>query len=217
MKSSSQNLGMLTLDLSSNESSGPSPPTIALSLSARGARQEGCPEAIRDQYGDAYTLGFEQTARFLRSRGVSPSHAEELSQAAGVRGWGCWHQLRRESAVTTWINTIALNLFRNELRRERHMHPLVEIQSGFQVSIAAIDAGRVLSCCSAGERILLEHQLNGLTIAETAQLAGVTRTAIRLRLLRARRAVRARLEQRARRLRESPVRALMRTNRNVMA
>jgi RNA polymerase sigma-70 factor (ECF subfamily) len=70
------------------------------------------------------------------------------------------------------------------------------------MDIAAIDAVRVLNSCRPGERALLEHQLIGATVEEIAQVTGVTRTAIRLRLLRARRAVRVRLEQRATRRRE---------------
>jgi DNA-directed RNA polymerase specialized sigma24 family protein len=105
--------------------------------------------------------------------------------------------------VGNWVNTIALNVFRNELRRERIIQPLMETQSGLRADIAAIDVGRILSLCRPGERALLEHQLNGVTVNEVARIAGVTNTAIRIRLLRARRAVRARLEQRAAKLRES--------------
>jgi DNA-directed RNA polymerase specialized sigma24 family protein len=62
-----------------------------------------------------------------------------------------------------------------------------------------------LSLCRPGERALLEYQLNGVTVDEVARTTGVTSTAIRIRMLRARRAVRARLERRAVRLRESQV------------
>ncbi len=177
--------------------------TVALEASASGAPQERRPQAIRDEYGDAYILGFERTTRFLMSRGVSRTHAEELSQEAWVRGWERVHQLRGESAVGSWVNTIALNLFRNELRRKRLTEPLIEIRSRLRTDIAAIDVGRILSLCRPGERVLLEHQLNGATVSEVARVTGVTSTSIRIRLHRARRAVRARLEQRAARLRES--------------
>jgi RNA polymerase sigma factor (sigma-70 family) len=131
------------------------------------------------------------------SRGASSSHAEELSQAAWARGWEHLHQFRGTSCVSTWVKTIALNLFRNQLRRDKSMQPLTEIQSGFRIDIDAIDVGRILSYCRPGERALLEYQLNGVTVNEVARVAGITSTAIRIRLLRARRAVRARLEQRA--------------------
>jgi len=105
--------------------------------------------------------------------------------------------------VSTWVNTIALNLFRNELRREGSGQPLVKIQSNFRMDMAPIDVDRILTYCRPAERVLLEHQLDGATVDEVARVFGVTRTAIRIRLLRARRAVRARLEQHAAKLRGS--------------
>jgi len=186
--------------------------TVALNASAGDAFQERCSEAIRDEYGDAYILGLQRTARFLMNRGAPPGHAEELSQAAWVRGWERLHQFRGESAVSAWVNTIALNLFRGELPQVRSTQPLTETQSDFRMDIAAIDASRILSFCRPGDRALLEHQLNGVTVDELARVFGVTSTAIRIRLLRARRAVRVRLEQRAARLRGSRLLALMRAD-----
>lgn len=202
MKGSSYDLKIPSEDIRSHETEGLPPMAVAHNAPHRDALRQGCPIGLRDGYGDAYTQGFERTARFLLSRGASPGHAEELAQAAWVRGWECLHQLRENSAVGTWVNAIALNLFRNELRRGKYMQPLMETQSSFRMDIAAIDAVRVLNYCRPGERALLEHQLIGATVEEIAQVTGVTRTAIRIRLLRARRAVRARLEQRATRLRE---------------
>jgi DNA-directed RNA polymerase specialized sigma24 family protein len=187
-------------------------PAVAQNASAGVAFQERCPQAIRDEYGDAYILGLQRTARFLMNRGAPPGYAEELSQAAWVRGWERLHQFRGESAVSAWVNTIALNLFRGELPQVRSMQPLMETQSDFRMDIAAIDASRILSFCRPGDRALLEHQLNGVTVDELARVFGVTSTAIRIRLLRARRAVRVRLEQRAARLRGSPLLALMRAD-----
>ena len=85
---------------------------------------------------------------------------------AWVRGW---HQLRGESAVGSWVNTIALNVFRNELRRKRLMEPLIEIKSRLRTDIAANDVGRILSLCRPGERVLLEHQLTGATVNGVAR------------------------------------------------
>jgi RNA polymerase sigma factor (sigma-70 family) len=202
MKGSAYDLKTPSVDTRSHETEGL--PAMALTHNAphRDALRQGCGIGLRDGYGDAYTQGFERTARFLLSRGASPGHAEELAQAAWVRGWECLHQLRGDSSVGTWVNVIALNLFRNDLRREKYLQPLIETQSSFRMDIAAIDAVRILNSCRPGERALLEHQLIGATVEEIAQVTGVTRTAIRIRLLRLRRAVRARLEQRATRLRE---------------
>jgi RNA polymerase sigma-70 factor (ECF subfamily) len=203
---------MLPLDLHSNENNGLSSPAVVLNASGCGALPERGDKAISDEYGDAYILGFKQTARFLISRGAPPGYAEELSQAAWVRGWERLHQFRGDSEVSSWVNTIALNLFRRELKQVRPVQPLPGTPSDFRMDIAAIDATRILSFCRPSDRALLEHQLNGVTVDELARAFGVTSAAIRIRLLRARRAARVRLEQRAAGLRRSPLLAFDKAN-----
>lgn len=216
MNDSSYQVKTLTLGGHLHEGKGSSASSAgAVNASPSGALHKECAKAIREEYGNAYIAGFDRTARFLMSRGVPPGHAEELSQAAWVRGWERLHQLRGESGVSTWVNTIALNLFRNELRRERSAQSLMKIQSNFRMDMASIDVDRILSYCRPAERVLLEHQLDGATMDEVARVFGVTRTAIRIRLLRARRAVRARLEKRAARLRGSAALASVRANRQL--
>lgn len=211
MKDSPYQVKTLTRNEYSHEGRRSSPPSAgAPSASRSGALHKECATAIREEYGNAYVAGFDRTARFLMSRGVPPAHAEELSQAAWVRGWERLHQLRGESGVSTWVNTIALNLFRNELRRGRSAQPLGKIHSDFRMDMASIDVDRILSYCRPAERVLLEHQLDGTAMDEVARVFGVTRAAIRIRLLRARRAVRARLEQRAAKLRGSAALASVR-------
>jgi DNA-directed RNA polymerase specialized sigma24 family protein len=63
--------------------------------------------------------------------------------------------------------------------------------------MAAIDINRILSSCRPSERVLFEQQMYGATTEEIARKQGVTETAIRIRLLRARRATRSRLERNA--------------------
>jgi DNA-directed RNA polymerase specialized sigma24 family protein len=64
------------------------------------------------------------------------------------------------------------------------------------VDLAPLDAAKILNFCQPGDRKLFEYQLGGLTAKEIAKQQGVSATAIRIRLFRARRAVRARMENR---------------------
>jgi DNA-directed RNA polymerase specialized sigma24 family protein len=96
--------------------------------------------------------------------------------------------------VLTWVNAIALNIYRRAVQRERFRQPLPELYSRLEIDLAAIDVASVLKSCLPRERRLLEQQLRGVTAKELAQDSGVTETAIRLRLLRARRAARAWVE-----------------------
>jgi RNA polymerase sigma factor (sigma-70 family) len=150
----------------------------------------------REGYGEAYKKGFELTVRFLLSRGAWRDHASEIAQAAWARGWERLDQLRNESLVLTWVNTIALNLYRGLLRREPLNKELPEISLWTEgVNFAAINVAQVFSLCRPHERDLLEQYINGSTTAEIAERYGVSATAVRIRLLRTRRHLRARVEK----------------------
>jgi DNA-directed RNA polymerase specialized sigma24 family protein len=148
----------------------------------------------REGYGFAYQKGFDITVRFLLFRGAQKEYAMEAAQGAWVRGWEQLHQLRDDTKVLVWVNSIALNVYRRLMQREAPSRELPEIVSPRGIDTARIDVQRILDCCRPSERILFEQQLYGATNAEIARKQGVTETAIRIRLLRARRATRSRLE-----------------------
>jgi DNA-directed RNA polymerase specialized sigma24 family protein len=150
----------------------------------------------RNEYGQAYQSGYDRTVRFLISRGAQRDGAQEAAQAAWVRGWERLSQLRNQEMVLMWVNTIALNAYRRLLRREALMLPLLETSSNFNFDAAAIDVARVLKLCQPKEGALLEQTIRGISVGEIARAEGVTETAIRIRLMRARRAARCRIERR---------------------
>jgi DNA-directed RNA polymerase specialized sigma24 family protein len=62
------------------------------------------------------------------------------------------------------------------------------------VNLAAIDVRRILKCCKQNDRLVLQwHYLQGYKVQEIARKQGWTETAVRIRLLRARRTVGQRL------------------------
>jgi DNA-directed RNA polymerase specialized sigma24 family protein len=143
----------------------------------------------RESYGIAYQGGFERTTRFLVSRGIPRDHAMELAQAAWARGWEQLSQLRNESMVMTWINTIALNLYRRLIERENIVHP-TRAPDTTAIDLAAIDLARILDLCRPSDRLLLQQHLSGVTAKEIAGRQCISETAVRIRLLRARRTAR---------------------------
>src|ERR1700730_1978979 len=70
-----------------------------------------------EEYGCAYQIGLDRTVRLLIARGISWDCAQETAQAAWARGWEKRDQLRDSKMVMTWVNTIALNMYRSSLRR----------------------------------------------------------------------------------------------------
>ena len=150
----------------------------------------------RSAYGRAYQDGFKLTVRFLISKGIPQDAAEETSQAAWTRGWERIDQLRDDELVRTWVNTIALNMYRRNAHLDSRTQPLVDRTGGAGVNVAAIDLARVLRFCCRSDRELLTHQLHGLTTSEIARQVGATETAVRIRLMRARRSARSLTELR---------------------
>lgn len=148
----------------------------------------------QEGYGQAYQRGFDLTFRFLQSRGAPRESAREATQAAWAKGWERLAQLRNEELVITWVNTIALNVYRRHRRHEDTWHVLRDVGTRPGVNLAAIDMARILKICCPGDRVLLEQQMKGLTPAEIARQRGIPESAIRVRLLRARRAARLRIE-----------------------
>jgi RNA polymerase sigma factor (sigma-70 family) len=144
----------------------------------------------REEYGSAYQRGYGLTVRFLVSRGLTYDSAQETAQAAWVKGWERLGQLRDSKMILTWMNSIALNLHRSFVRREPFLQTLPELPTPPRINLAAIDVRRILGSCKKNERLVLQrHYLEGYKVQEIARAHGWTETAVRIRLLRARRAV----------------------------
>jgi DNA-directed RNA polymerase specialized sigma24 family protein len=147
-------------------------------------------------YGLAYQQGFRRTVCLVRSLGASWANAEDVAQAAWVRGWEQRHQLRDEGKVVSWVNAIAVNEHRRASQDDARYQSLPELCGEAEIDLAAIDAARILMLCRPRDRILLEQQMGGFTTKEIAGRQGVSTTAIRVRLVRARRAARLHIETR---------------------
>ncbi len=159
----------------------------------------------QEEYGEVYQQGFARTVRALRCRGASRDDAEDVAQSAWMQGWRKLAQLRDENMIVGWINMIAVNLYRRSGRMEARYQQLPEFELCGEagIDLVSLDVSKVLNSCRATDRPLFELQLCGMTSEEIAARHGVTATAIRLRLHRARHAVRETLKAGAVALQES--------------
>ena len=150
-------------------------------------------------FANAYQKGFPQTVRFLSSRGVPGDLVFDTAQGAWTKAWERREQLRNPSFVFTWVNSIALNVYRTALRRQRQTEELADVQDPKKEMIGeAIDAERVLSICSRNDRIVLEsHYIRGFKLEEIAKQNNWSETAARIRLLRARKRIKEQLTRSA--------------------
>lgn len=148
---------------------------------------------LSNDYADAFATGYGATRRFLLARGAPLEDAEEIAQAAWVRGWEFREQLRDPGLVGFWVNSIARNLFRARFRAPMQ----TEIEDGnavYTLDIDAIEVGRLLDRCPQRDRELLEQSLAGYSAEEIAQTEGITPTGIRVRMLRIRQMLRDKLD-----------------------
>jgi RNA polymerase sigma-70 factor (ECF subfamily) len=142
----------------------------------------------QEQYAAGYSRGFALTKRFLGARGVGPDTAEEAAQAAWSRAWERRAQLRDPKRLQPWVNTIALNLFRNGCRQRETSELPLDIPVRPLTSPRAIDLLRVLEKCKPEDREMLhKHYLAGYTSRELAAEGNGTASGVRVRLLRLRR------------------------------
>ncbi len=143
-------------------------------------------------FAAAYQKGFNRTLRFLLSRGVPQDLALDSAQAAWTRAWERRAQLRNPALVLTWVNSIALNVYRTTMRTEPHTEEMVDIECPSQhTHLAAIDVERILTACRPTDRIVLEdHYIRGFKLEEIAEQNNWSEKAVRLRLFRARKKIR---------------------------
>lgn len=147
---------------------------------------------LRNDYAQAFEMGYGGTRRFLLARGAPLEEAEEIAQAAWARGWEHRDQLRDPGLVSYWVNSIARNLFRARFRAPIQTE-IEESNAAYTLDLDAIEVLRLLERCSKPDRALLEQSLEGYSAEEIAQAEGITSTGIRVRLLRIRNALREQL------------------------
>jgi RNA polymerase sigma-70 factor (ECF subfamily) len=168
---------------------------------ARPAHQDAHPRITDEEFANAYRNGYQLTVRFLLGRGVPGWRAEETAQAAWARGWERRDNLRDSRVVVAWVNTIALNIFRNWYRKRKEDAELPQdVAQPPRSGSAKVDVELSLSCCGEEDRKLLrEYYMEGYSSAELAKRRKCSPVAVRVRLMRARRSIQAGLEERRRR------------------
>ncbi len=139
------------------------------------------------EFSNAYSDNFCLTRRFLLSRGMPMPRAEELAQAAWSKAWERREQLRELSSVAAWVNTIALNLLRGDIRKSAPQVVLEERdEPAFSSVEEHVDAEKALAALSAEDRnLMLLHVVAGLTSKEIAVESRLSAVAVRVRLHRA--------------------------------
>jgi RNA polymerase sigma factor (sigma-70 family) len=146
-----------------------------------------------------------------------PAEAEDVVQEALLRAYTDLRRLRDPNRFGGWLCGIAVNLAKMQLRRRNGLLSLEEFADRLDVretlaaspehelegAELALVIRRALANLPAGQReVLLMHYSGGLSCAEIGAHVGQSTGAVRVRLYRARRRLRAELAELAPRMRK---------------
>ena len=137
--------------------------------------------------------------RFVRDRG----RAEEMAQEAFLRAFRGLSSWRRDAAFSTWLFSVATNVYRSELRKFPVMVPLdvvaePAVLEGTDARIVEEDRRRVVrqtvqSLPAKYRDTLVLFYFHGSNVAATARSLGLPEGTVKARLARGRDMLRSKL------------------------
>ena len=129
-----------------------------------------------------------------------PSLAEELAQEAFVRAWQKLGSFRGDSAFSTWLHRVTVNVVlgdrRSTARRESRVRPAgddlpVDLSTSEPSPGQALDLERSIAALPEGARLVFVlHDVEGYRHKEIARLTGVAEGTSKAQLHRARKLLR---------------------------
>jgi len=164
--------------------------------------QAGDQAAFRDLY---HQLAGRVYALCLRLTGDAGA-AEERTQDVFVRAWDKLRSFRGESAFSSWLHRLAVNVVMNEQRtrsrREKRVTPVADPealergQGGEGNAGLNIDLERAIATLPEGAReVFVLYDIEGYSHAEIAELTGIAEGTSKAQLFRARHLLREKLDR----------------------
>ena len=163
--------------------------------------QAGDQKAFRDLY---HQLAGRVYALCLRLTGDAGA-AEERTQDVFVRAWDKLRSFRGESAFSSWLHRLAVNVVMNErrttFRREQRVTPVaapevLERGKGEPMVGLGIDLERAIAALPEGAReVFVLYDIEGYTHAEIGEMTGIAEGTSKAQLFRARHLLREKLDR----------------------
>jgi RNA polymerase sigma-70 factor (ECF subfamily) len=163
--------------------------------------QAGDQTAFRDLY---HQLAGRVYALCLRLTGDAGA-AEERTQDVFVRAWDKLRSFRGESAFSSWLHRLAVNVVMNErrttFRRDQRVTPVAapevfERGRGEGTAGLNIDLERAIASLPEGAReIFVLYDIEGYSHAEIADMTGIAEGTSKAQLFRARHLLREKLDR----------------------
>ncbi|MDT9693597.1 SigE family RNA polymerase sigma factor [Streptomyces sp. P9(2023)] len=130
------------------------------------------------------------------------AEAEDAVQEAYARAWPRWNELAEQGDPTPWVRTVALRLAVSSWRRARN-RVKAHFRHGPPADVPGLDPDHVALVAALRHlspdqrRAVVLHHLVDLPVDEVARQTGSTSTAVRSRLMRARRILNSHLSDTA--------------------
>lgn len=131
--------------------------------------------------------------------------AEERTQDVFVRAWDKLRSFRGESAFSSWLHRLAVNVVMNErrttFRRELRVTPVAEPElmergKGPSTEGLSIDLERAIAALPEGAReVFVLYDIEGYSHAEIGELTGIAEGTSKAQLFRARQLLREKLDR----------------------
>ena len=135
--------------------------------------------------------------------GGCPSRAEELTQEAFIRAWQKLNTFRGDSAFSTWLHRLTVNLFLNEQRARQRRLDAASLEDSH--AAAAVSGGRpdmrmdletaIAQLAQASRTVFVLHDVEGYRHDEIAEMTGTAVGTSKAHLHRARKRLREVLTQ----------------------
>jgi RNA polymerase sigma factor (sigma-70 family) len=141
-------------------------------------------------------LGFVE-----RLLGATDAEAEDVAQETWIRACQAFDRFRWESAFSTWLLGIGLNIVRDHIRRNARANILdideiPDPPGPMRIPEDRIDLERSIAILPDGYRIVLVlHDVEGMKHREIAEKLGVSEGTTKSQLFRARKMLRGLLSQ----------------------
>lgn len=131
--------------------------------------------------------------------------AEERTQDVFVRAWDKLRSFRGESAFSSWLHRLAVNVVMNErrttFRRELRVTPVaapeqLERSRGQSTEGLSIDLERAIAALPEGAReVFVLYDIEGYSHAEIGEMTGIAEGTSKAQLFRARQLLRETLDR----------------------
>lgn len=165
------------------------------------AAQQGDETAFRS----LYDLSVERVYALCLRLAADPGLAEELTQDVFVRAWEKLRSFRGESAFSTWLHRLAVNVVLTERRtrgrREKRVFPTgaladLERAPAGPAPGTRMDLEQAIAALPPGARaVFVLHDIEGYQHEEIAEMSGLAEGTSKAQLFRARRLLRELLDR----------------------